>query len=199
MLTKSKSSLAPLLDKLTAPLSTVNPNVLTGLGLVFPVLFAYFLVQEQYIIALVMYGGISFDLLDGHTARRYGKVTKFGGFLDSTLDRISDAVIIGAFAAADLVSWPLAALLIVASFLISYIRSRAELAASGKISLAVGIIERSERLIFIGVNLVLWFLFPEVTISGYNLLEVGFFVLTILSLVTICQRILVAKKKLSKL
>jgi phosphatidylglycerophosphate synthase len=140
---------------LDAPLSTVarripvSPNVLTVTGFVVT-LGAAFVIPHNLGLGgvLILIGGI-FDMLDGITARTGGQVTKFGAFLDSVLDRYSDAALFLAFA------WYLAgnnnhvgAFLslgsLVGAFIISYARARAE--GLGE-SCHNGILERPERII----------------------------------------------------
>jgi archaetidylinositol phosphate synthase len=147
-------------------------------------------------VALVTFVFLAVDLLDGMVARASGRVTAFGGFLDSTIDRFADFTVIAVFGFAGIVSWSIVAPLLLLSFLISYIRSRTELAAKGKLVAAVGLVERTERLIVIFLALVLQLLFPGTTLWELNLAELAFVVLGILSAYTVGQRILFAYKNL---
>ena len=132
------------------------------------------------------------DMLDGLAARANDRVTAFGAVLDSVLDRVADFLIIGGFYAGGLVSLNLAAMLLLAAYLTSYIRSRAELAADGKIKFNNGLIERPERIIYLFVVLALHLVFPNATNLVYNLV----ILLTILSFVTVCQRLWKAYERL---
>lgn len=87
------------------------------------------------------------DALDGVVARLHGEETVFGGFLDSTLDRYADAVILTALIVSGLcnVLWGSTAL--VGSLLVSYTRARAE--AAGVKMETIGLAERAERLIIL--------------------------------------------------
>lgn len=193
------TTLKPVVEKTLQPiarlLKDVNPNTLSLLGLLFPVLFFICVMHEQYWWALAVFIFNGVDLLDGMVARANNKVTAFGGFLDSTIDRFADFVVIAAFGFAGIVSWEIIMPLILASFLISYIRSRIEL-ADNTIKAAVGIIERTERLIFVFVGLLLYQLFPQTVIYGLNLAEGSFVALILLSAVTIWQRVAFAYKNL---
>lgn len=135
-------------------------------------------------------------MLDGAIARVYNKETAFGGFLDSTLDRVSDFLIITSFSFAHIVRWEISAPLLLFSFLTSYIRSRAELSSNGKISVAVGLIERPERIIIIGFGIFLYIFFPFLTVCNCNIVEIIFIILTFLSLITVIQRMWFAYKHL---
>lgn len=174
----------------------VSPNVLTLIGSIPPLLFFVFVVLHWYGWALVVYFGNLFDMLDGAVARLHGKESAFGGFLDSTFDRISDFLIISAFGFAGLVSWNLVVPFLCVSFLISYVRSRGELASGNRVKFAVGIMERTERLIGIFLALGLFVFFPNFYLYGFSVVEIVLLVLLLLSVVTLIQRILFAYKKL---
>jgi archaetidylinositol phosphate synthase len=195
MLTKTKPTVEKILEPLIAPLSKANPNLLTVLGSIPPLVFFVAVLSGNYILALIAFVGNLFDLLDGMVARKYKKVSAFGGFLDSTLDRVGDFLLITPFAFAGIVGWELAAPLLLFAFLTSYIRSRGEL-AKPSVSFAVGIIERTERLILIFVALLLYTIFPNLVLAGFNIMEISFMFLGILSLYTVGQRIYYAYKHL---
>lgn len=195
MLSQKKQSVERILSPLIKGLSKVNPNVLTVLGSIPPLVFFVAILNNNYILALIAFVGNLFDLLDGMVARKYKKVSAFGGFLDSTLDRVGDFLMITPFAFAGIVGWELAAPLLLFAFLTSYIRSRGEL-ANPSVSFAVGIIERTERLIIIFVALLLYALFPSLLLAGFNAVEISFMFLGILSFYTVLQRIMYAYKKL---
>ena len=119
------------------------------------------------------------DALDGALARALGKQSRFGAFLDSTLDRMADAVLILGLTAYYLqqgASLAVTLLLIslVAAMLVSYVRARAE--ALG-FSCKVGLLTRMERILLIGV------------LSGLGLPLVMIWALTVLSVFTVFQRI----------
>ncbi len=195
MLSYKKASVEKYLEPFVGLFKSVNPNVLTLLGSIPSLLFFVFLIMHWYVFALIAFIGNVFDLLDGMIARKYNKVTAFGGFLDSTLDRVSDFFIITAFAFAGIVRWELAAPLLLFSFLISYARSRGEL-ASPSVSFAVGLIERTERLVLTISALLLYMLFPNFILWRLNIAEIVFGVLVILSFYTFLQRVMHAYKNL---
>lgn len=195
MLSSQKPLVEKMLTSLIKPLSGVNPNALTLLGSIPSLLFFVFLLNHWYILALIAFAGNIFDLIDGMIARKYNKITAFGGFLDSTMDRISDFLIITAFAFAGIVNWIIAAPLLLFSFLISYTRSRGEL-ANPSVSFAVGMIERTERLALIVLTLILYMVFPNPIVWDSNIAEIIFVILGVLSLYTFLQRTIHAYKKL---
>lgn len=196
MLSNYKSRIEEQLLGLGRNLAWINPNVLTVLGIIPPILFFIFLQSHNYVWAAIALLFSTIDMLDGLVARASGKVSAFGGFLDSTLDRISDFLIITAFYAAGIVRLELAAMLLLITFLISYARSRAELASDGKIRFDQGLIERPERIIFLFAVVVAQALFPNSIVYGLGLAEFLILILTILSLSTLVQRVFYAYRRL---
>ncbi len=76
-------------------LSKIHPNVLTFLGLVINIVAAVLLAAGQFRSAgLVIIGAGLFDMVDGRVARETNRVTRFGGFFDSVLDRYSDLALL---------------------------------------------------------------------------------------------------------
>jgi archaetidylinositol phosphate synthase len=191
----------PVIEKPMQPvaraLKNVNPNYVTMLGFVFPILFFICVVQEQYALALFVFIFNGVDMLDGMIARSNGKVTAFGGFLDSTIDRFADFIVIAAFGFAHIVAWEIVMPFILLTYAISYMRSRIELASDKKLVANVGIMERTERLVGLFIGLLLYALFPDVTVAGQNLIELTCIIMIILSAVTVLQRFEFAYKKLS--
>ncbi len=194
------SSYKPVANKILLPVAMqlryVNPNIITFSGMIFPVLFITLLLLKLYILSALTFILNFTDMLDGLVARSQNKVTPFGGFLDSTLDRISDFIVISAFGFANLVPWIIIIPLLLTASLISYIRSRTELAAKNKLVAAVGIVERTERIVIIFTALVLYILFPNNLMFQYNIISIIFIILLILSCITIYQRMIFAYKKL---
>ena len=101
MLTAIKPKLSKTIDLIAKPFSKVNPNILTLLGLLPPIFFIIFMVNKNYILALIMFGGLFFDMIDGAVARMSNNTSAFGAFLDSSIDRVSDSMFIFAFGLAD--------------------------------------------------------------------------------------------------
>jgi archaetidylinositol phosphate synthase len=195
MLSNKKSTFEPYLFPVVKHLSRVSPNTLTLLGSIPPILFFVFIVNQMYVWGLIMLLLSGFDMLDGMVARKYHKTTAFGGFLDSTVDRFADFLIITAFAFGGIVSWEIVAPLLLFAYLTSYVRSRGEL-ANPKVSFAMGIIERPERLVLIFLALAFYMAFPAFDFVNLNIAEVTFIFITLLSLYTVYQRIIHAYKNL---
>ena len=113
-------------------LSRIHPNVLTFLGLVINAVGAVLLAKGQFFPAgLVITGAGLFDMVDGRVARETNRVTRFGGFFDSVIDRYSDlALLIGLLVWYGSINRPfyvvLTAIVMAATVMISYTRARAE-------------------------------------------------------------------------
>ena len=139
--------------------SRITPNVVTVIGFLGICASAVLVLERQWVIAsLVFIASGLVDSLDGLVARHQGKVTSFGAFLDSTLDRLAEGVILGAIGitfAQDGQEWALAAAFIAltASFLVSYARARAE--GLGIPGSSGGLMGRPERLVIVGAALFL--------------------------------------------
>ena len=177
----------------------LSANAVTVIGFLITLVSAYVIAVGHHITAgLVLVGGALFDTLDGVVARATGTSSKRGAFLDSTLDRLSDAAIftglIWRFTAGPdasvwaftrgidvvgeqaLVSQPGASLALgamVLGFMVSYVRARAE---GLGFECKVGIAERPERIAVVAAGLV------------FNLLVPALALLALASAVTLVQR-----------
>jgi CDP-diacylglycerol---glycerol-3-phosphate 3-phosphatidyltransferase len=135
--------------------SRINPNVLTFIGLLINigcgVLYGY---GNFFWAGMLMILANLFDMLDGQVARLRGRVTQFGAFFDSVIDRYSDIIVyvgIMVFYARDTVAHStllvaLTGLALVGSVMVSYSRARAE---SLDIACKVGFLERPERVVLL--------------------------------------------------
>ena len=133
-------------------LSKINPNVLTFLGLVINMVAAAFLAFGHFRTAgfVIIFAGL-FDMVDGRVARATNQVTRFGGFFDSVLDRYSDiALLVGLLVYYGTINRSsyvvLTAIVMAASVMISYTRSRAENIVP---TCKVGFLERPERVVLL--------------------------------------------------
>src|SRR5436853_738559 len=131
-------------------LSKINPNVLTFFGLVINIVAASFLATGRFRTAglVIIFAGL-FDMVDGRVARATNQVTRFGGFFDSVLDRYSDLpLLVGLLVYYGTINRPsyvvLTAVVMTASVMISYTRSRAENIIP---TCKVGFMERPERVV----------------------------------------------------
>lgn len=130
----------------------ITPNMFTFLGMIVNAwAAAFFAMGEFRRAAAVLFLAGFLDMADGQVARRIGRVTAFGAFLDSTLDRYSDlALYMGLVVHYTLIGRTfymiLAAIAMASSFMVSYSRARAESIIP---SCKVGFMERPERLVLL--------------------------------------------------
>jgi CDP-diacylglycerol--glycerol-3-phosphate 3-phosphatidyltransferase len=158
----------------------IHPNTLTIVGFLLQIgvgaLFALGRIRWGGVLLLVI---APVDALDGAVARAVGKQSVFGAFLDSTLDRLSDAVLILGLTAHYLrqgarLEVGLLLLGLVAALMVSYTRARAE---SLGLSCKAGLLTRMERILLIAV------------LSAFGLTTALVWALAVLSVLTFFQRI----------
>ena len=134
----------------------LTPNSITWFGFILTLGATALIVTEHLFAAgfVVLLAGF-FDILDGALARLTGRVTPFGGVLDSTLDRLSDAaLLVDILIYFDGETWVLVLVFLafVASLLVSYIRARA---LNAGLEPRRGIFTRSERVVVLALGLLL--------------------------------------------
>ena len=165
----------------------VSPDAITIIGCVGASAAAlWFLPRGDFIVALVIVLIFAFsDLLDGTMARMRGTSGAWGNFLDATLDRVTDGAIFAALAlygARMDLPWVTggALLAVVSGQVVSYAKARAEAVGA---TANVGIAERAERLIVLGVGVLLAGLGVSIA------LPIALWIVGVLGLITIVQRI----------
>jgi len=168
-------------------LSKINPNLLTLMGLVVNTwaafLFGYANGDNQrrlFLYAgLVIIGSGFFDLVDGRVARALNRVTIFGGFFDSVVDRYSDAslflgLVVFYGRGNRFFYVVLAAVAMISAIMVSYARARAESLIG---TCRVGFLERPERLVLLIIGAV------------FNVMAPALWVIAVLSTITVVHRI----------
>ena len=169
----------------------VTPNTMTILGLLVSLASAwcyYYWASFPILLpmagCLVLLSGL-FDAMDGVIARVSGKVTSFGGFLDSVSDRYADAIVLAGVTLGSLCNPLVGFAALIGSLLVSYTRSRAE--AEGVNMAGVGFAERAERMVILAVV-------TFISVFWLDSLNFGIAFLAILSHLTVVQRILYFRK-----
>ncbi len=183
------AALTPLMDAIVRLFSRFKPDVLTITGLVlngFACAFFAFAGGKNFtdpgmlrIGGLVALVAAIFDMMDGRVARLRGRETKFGAYLDSTMDRYSDMVLYMGFMIlyARLDRTPHMVLVWVAafgSFMTSYARARAESLIP---SCTVGFMERPERIVLLILGAI------------FNRMSTVLWIIAVLSNITAIQRV----------
>jgi CDP-diacylglycerol--glycerol-3-phosphate 3-phosphatidyltransferase len=167
----------------------VTPNQVTIAGTVLNMAAAALVVVDHLVYAgIVFLVAGCFDMLDGALARLAKKVTPFGAFLDSTLDRVSEGVILAAIAyllAAQgrSIDAALVVLALLGSILVSYTRARAE---SLGLECKVGLMSRPERVILVALGLF------------FNVLPYVIYIMLALTAFTVIQRVVHTYRQLGR-
>lgn len=169
--------------------SRLTPNAISMVGLAGSLIAVVLITQEMFIL-----GGIAFiigsvmDTLDGRYSRMSGKGTLFGAFLDSTLDRISEGIVITAIAwyfaeTGDSLAAAACVYAVLGSLMVSYTRARAE--ALG-VECTVGLATRPVRVVILSIGI----LFAEgMGLGDFELLAPAIYVMAALTTVTVIQRV----------
>lgn len=163
----------------------VGPNAITVVGFAGAIATSALVVAQYWIAAGVVFLVASLsDMLDGSVARMSARVSRFGAFLDSTLDRLGEAFILGAIGvslARNGSTWAvgMAFAALAGSFLVSYTRARAE--GLGVDSNKGGLMSRPERLVLVGLGIFLGGVGP--------MLQIIVTILAVLTLLTVAQRL----------
>jgi CDP-diacylglycerol--glycerol-3-phosphate 3-phosphatidyltransferase len=169
---------------------SIDPNLLSVLGVLISLGGAFAFGLGSFFAGgiLILAGGF-FDLVDGVVARRFGRATTFGAFLDSTLDRLVDmAVLLGILmffaGTGDRASAFLAGFAMVASVLVSYAKARAERYVP---SFGGGVLERGERIVLLALG----------GLTGW--MRVALWVVAVGAAITVAQRFALAYREMTRL
>jgi CDP-diacylglycerol--glycerol-3-phosphate 3-phosphatidyltransferase len=169
--------------------SRLTPNAISLTGFLLNVVAAVLVWERYFFLAGVAFiVGSIMDTLDGRYSRMSGKGTQFGAFLDSTLDRLEEGIVLTAVAAyfADRGMEVAVAAVVVAvlfSLMVSYTRARAE--ALG-VECKVGLATRAVRVVILSVGLVFA---RGASLGDFELLAPAVYVLAVLTVFTTGQRI----------
>jgi CDP-diacylglycerol---glycerol-3-phosphate 3-phosphatidyltransferase len=176
--------------------SRLTPNAISLTGFVLNVVAAVLVTQRLFFLAgLAFIAGSVMDVLDGRYSRMSGKGTPFGAFLDSTLDRIEEGVVLTAVAAyfaerGDELVVAAVVITVVGSLMVSYTRARAE--ALG-VECKVGLATRPVRVVLLSAGL----LFAKgASLGDFELLAPAIYVMAALTTVTVLQRVFHVRREL---
>ncbi|MBX5468443.1 MAG: CDP-alcohol phosphatidyltransferase family protein [Thermoleophilaceae bacterium] len=178
--------------------SRLTPNAISLTGLVLNVAAAVLVTQRYWLLAGITFiVGSIMDTLDGRYSRMSGKGTPFGAFLDSTLDRAEEGIVLTTVAAyfasrgqdfaAAATAWTIGA-----SLMVSYARARAE--ALG-VECKVGFANRATRVVILSTGL----LFAKgASLGDFSLLAPAIYVMAVVTTITVLQRVLHVRRELNR-
>jgi CDP-diacylglycerol--glycerol-3-phosphate 3-phosphatidyltransferase len=173
--------------------TSITPNAITWVGFLLTIGAAALIILEHLFAAgFVVFVAGFFDMLDGALARSTNRTTRFGAILDSTLDRLAEAVLLlsilflyaGEQSVAEIL---LVGVALLGSLLVSYIRARAE--ALG-LECQAGLFTRAERVVVLALGLLL-------NQFAYALV-IALAIIVIFSFITVGQRLLYIWKQTKK-
>jgi CDP-diacylglycerol---glycerol-3-phosphate 3-phosphatidyltransferase len=178
--------------------SRLTPNTISSVGFALNLAAAVLITQRLFFLAGVAFiVGSIMDTLDGRYSRMSGKGTLFGAFLDSTLDRIEEGIVLAAvagyFAArGDDFAAAMCVVAVLGSLMVSYTRARAE--ALG-VECKVGLATRPVRVVILSIGLVFA---RGASLGDFQLLAPAIYVLAALTTITVIQRVWHVKRELER-
>ncbi|MFN2467554.1 MAG: CDP-alcohol phosphatidyltransferase family protein [Gaiellaceae bacterium] len=176
--------------------SRLTPNAISLTGLALNLVAAGLITQRLFVLAGIAFiVGSTMDALDGRYSRMSGKGTQFGAFLDSTLDRVEEGLVLAAigvyFASRqDEIAVAATIVTVLGSLMVSYTRARAE--ALG-VECKVGFAQRPPRVVILAVGIVFG---AGAGLGDFSLLAPGIYALALLTSVTALQRVLHVRHEL---
>jgi CDP-diacylglycerol--glycerol-3-phosphate 3-phosphatidyltransferase len=179
--------------------SRLTPNAISLTGFALNLAAAGLIVGRMFFLAGIAFiVGSIMDTLDGRYSRMSGKGTPFGAFLDSTLDRLEEGIVliaVGAYFASqdNQVAAAATVAAVLGSLMVSYTRARAE--ALG-VECKVGLATRPVRVVILSIGLIFA---RGASLGHFELLAPAVYVLAALTVLTTVQRILHVRKQLKSL
>ena len=179
--------------------SRLTPNAISLTGFALNLAAAALIVGRLFFLAGIAFiVGSIMDTLDGRYSRMSGKGTQFGAFLDSTLDRLEEGIVliaVGAYFASrhNEVAAAATVAAVLGSLMVSYTRARAE--ALG-VECKVGLATRPVRVVILSIGLVFA---KGASLGHFELLAPAVYVLAALTVLTTLQRIFHVRKQLRRI
>ena len=178
--------------------SRLTPNGISLAGFALNLAAAGLVIGELFFLAGIAFiAGSVMDTLDGRYSRMSGKGTAFGAFLDSTLDRVEEGIVLAAVAAyfsarGDDLAVAAVVVTVLGSLMVSYTRARAE--ALG-VECKVGLATRPVRVVILSAGL----LFARgASLGDFQLLAPAIYAMAVLTTFTVLQRVLHVRRALQR-
>ena len=177
--------------------SRLTPNAISVTGLIGNLIAAALVTQDEFFLAGIAFiFGSVMDTLDGRYSRMSGKGTPFGAFLDSSLDRMEEGIVLAAVGAhfaeeGDELAVAAVVVAVLFSLMVSYTRARAE--ALG-VECKVGVATRAVRVVIISAGLIFA---KGAGVADFELLEPAIYALAALTVFTTFQRVFHVRRELT--
>ena len=173
----------------------ISPNDISVIGLILALIGAYFVYEQNWILAFIFFLlAPTMDLIDGTVARALNKRSNWGNYFETMIDKFVDFAMLGSF----IFIYPLASVLALGfSMLSSYAKPRVALIiiTDNRDWPAIG--EHADKLLII-LLVLLCASFDFTTFIEYNIIEIGLYLIALISGVGTIQRIAYAKKLIKK-
>ena len=175
----------------------VTPNAISMVGLILNLVAAGLILEQMFFLAGIAFiVGSVMDTLDGRYSRMSGKGTLFGAFLDSTLDRIEEGLVLAAIAVyfasqGNEFAVAMCVIVVLGSLMVSYTRARAE--ALG-VECKVGLATRPVRVVLLSIGLIFA---KGASLGDFELLAPAIYVMAALTTFTVFQRVWHVRRELS--
>jgi len=187
MISRTRSKIGFLQNIVAAPFIAlkVHPNIVSLLGLVFALIGAYYVYTQNWPLALLFFIlAPLMDIADGKTARELKKVSNWGNYFETMIDKLIEFVMIGSF----VFFFPFAVVLALGlSSIVSFAKPRVALIIITDNRDWPGIGEHAEKILLIIVAV-------AVTAVGYNFIEYFLYFIALISVIGLIQRMTFAKK-----
>lgn len=164
----------------------IDPNLISVFGLVLAIIGAYFVTQQNWLLALVFFLlAPTMDLIDGTTARALNKRSNWGNYFETMIDKLVDFAMLGSFAFIPVYSIP-AVLALGFSAVSSYAKPRVALIVitDNRDWPAIG--EHADKLVILLLGLLL-------AVFGFNYLEYFLYLIALIAAIGSVQRMIYAK------
>ncbi|MFA5763866.1 MAG: CDP-alcohol phosphatidyltransferase family protein [archaeon] len=173
----------------------ISPNAISVIGLVLALIGVYFVTRQNWLLAFVFFLlAPTMDLIDGTVARALNKKSNWGNYFETMIDKIVDFAMLGSF----VLFFPVASVLAVGfSALSSYAKPRVGLIIITDNHDWPAIGEHADKLLII-LLVLLCASFGFTSLFGYNVIEIGLYLIALISGVGAIQRIIYAKKLIKK-
>jgi phosphatidylglycerophosphate synthase len=189
MISKVRGKITPLQNILAWPFIKlrVSPNLISVIGLLLAIIGAFFVFQQNWLVALIFFIlAPTMDLIDGKVARTLNKVSNWGNYFETMIDKMVDFAMLGSFVFVP--GLQIASVLALgSSMLSSYAKPRVALIiiTDNRDWPAIG--EHGDKLLIVLISL----LFASI---GFNFIEYFLYLIIVISLIGTVQRMVYAKK-----
>ena len=167
----------------------ISPNMVTLISVGVSAVSCYYFALSNLLLGAfcaILAGVI--DMFDGAVARATGKASPYGAVFDHVMDRYAEFFMVFGIGLSIYADTWISFVCLFSMIMASFTRAKAE-SVGGLKQCTVGIAERQEKLGILLGSVFLTYLFPSIILSGFTILEIGLFLIALLSQITVLQRL----------